>query len=101
MIVLPGAEAAVREGCLELAEYLHRRYPSVYSVIRRENNTDGWYGEGEIWKIMVDSSATVGGKTEVYDMDVDNPMAISGSLVQDEVIIMIEGDDGQVSHRDF
>lgn len=49
-----GTSAAV-ELLYELAEYLHRRYPTMYSVTRHstEKSTYGWYGEGDIETITV------------------------------------------------
>lgn len=60
----------------ELAEFLSRRYPKVYSCTRhppRENDY-GWYKEGQIKEItMIPLGAT-------YNLDVEDPMKVSALL---------------------
>lgn len=97
VITLPGAEPHAREACLELAEFLSRKYPQMYTVERRERNSAGWYGEGEIRRIFLDKSATLDGMPRTYDLDKEDPMHVAGVLTQDEIILMVEGEDGQVS----
>ena len=68
--------ASAKELVYELAEFLSRRYPDTYTVTRhapREGDY-GWYGEGEVKTItIVPVDAT-------YDLDVEDPMKISGLL---------------------
>lgn len=57
----------------ELAEYLSRRYPQVYSVERRHDSA-GWYGQGEIKSIMViPVNAT-------YNLEFEDPVKVAGML---------------------
>lgn len=60
----------------ELAEYLHRRYPSVYTVTRHsvEKSTYGWYGEGDIKTI------TVGPLNRTFNLDEGEPLKIATML---------------------
>lgn len=67
------AVCAAKEAVLELAEYLSRRYPQVYSVERRHDNT-GWYGQGQI------KSITVMPVDATYDLDHEDPMKVAGLL---------------------
>ena len=60
-----------KELMYELAEYLSRRYPDVYSVNRypasEKEAENGWYGEGRIKNItVIPCKAT-------YDLDKENP----------------------------
>jgi hypothetical protein len=60
----------------EMAEYLSRRFPQVYSVVRKPHVSDdfGWYGEGEIHRIRI----TPLGVT--YDLALEDPMSVAGLL---------------------
>ena len=62
----------------ELAEYLSRRYPDVYSVNRYpvSDNEDenGWYGEGRIRDITIIPCQVT------YNLDKDEPMVVSRML---------------------
>lgn len=82
-----GADAA-RELVYELSEYLSRRYPKTFSVTRHsleKGGEGGWYGEGRIHTITILPVNTT------YDLDVDDPMTVSGLLVQDDLALMIKG----------
>ncbi|KAA1466040.1 hypothetical protein DENSPDRAFT_876198 [Dentipellis sp. KUC8613] len=89
-LVAGGAEAAA-ELVQELAEFLSRRYPQVYTVERAdaEKGAVGWDGLGRIKRITV---VPVG---DTYDLEKEDPMTVSALLIQDDLAIMIEGKDGQ------
>jgi len=62
--------AAARELVYELAEYLSRRYPLVFSVTRhhyRKNMKRGWYGEGLVHTI------TILPFKRTFDLDTEDP----------------------------
>lgn len=94
-VVKGGAEAA-RELVYELAEFLSRRYPAVYSVTRHVPSStpvmvsfeDGWKGEGRIRDVTI---VPLGVK---YDLDVEDPLKVAALLIQDDLAVMIEGEDG-------
>lgn len=68
---------AARELMYELSEYLSRRYPKSFSVTRHpleKGGEGGWYGEGRIHTITILPVNTT------YDLDVDDPMTVSGLL---------------------
>ncbi|KAL5527541.1 hypothetical protein ACEPAG_6342 [Sanghuangporus baumii] len=86
-----GAAPAAKELVYELSEYLSRRYPDTYRVTRHKPmpNDFGWYGDGQIKEITilpVDST---------YNLDEEDPMKVSGLLVEDDLALMVEGDDGR------
>lgn len=61
----------------DLAEYLSRRYPTIYSVVRKyrnEKNLSGWYGEGEIREI------TIIPLQKTYSLDSEDPMTVAALL---------------------
>ncbi|KAI0092520.1 hypothetical protein BDY19DRAFT_990236 [Irpex rosettiformis] len=86
-----GGHDAAAELVQEMAEYLSRRYPTMYTVKRNESASDssGWYGLPSIKEITIIPV----GKT--YKIDEEEPMALAGMLAQDDIAIMIEGSDGQ------
>lgn len=86
-----GGHGAAVELVQEMAEYLSRRFPTTYSVKRRDPETDGsgWYGLSSIKEITIIPA----GRT--YVVDEEEPMALAGILVQDDIAIMIEGSDGR------
>ncbi|KAI0314210.1 hypothetical protein OF83DRAFT_1165305 [Amylostereum chailletii] len=86
-IVRGGAEAAY-ELMHELAEFLSRRYPSIYTVTR-DASKGGWYRLGKIKTI------TINPVDVTYDLEKDEPIRVAASLIQDDFAIMIEGKDGQ------
>ncbi|KAF9514578.1 hypothetical protein BS47DRAFT_1342889 [Hydnum rufescens UP504] len=90
-IGIPSGTLAAKELVHEMAEYLSRRFPQVYSVVRKPHVSDdfGWYGEGEIHTITI----TPLGVT--YDLSVEDPMSVAGLLVQDDLALMLEGSDGR------
>ena len=58
-----------------MAEYLSRRYPTTYTVKRREDvNESGWYGLPSIKEITIVSV----GKT--YNVDEEESMTLAGIL---------------------
>ncbi|EIW77884.1 hypothetical protein CONPUDRAFT_92213 [Coniophora puteana RWD-64-598 SS2] len=106
-----GAEAA-KELVYEIAEYLSRRYPSTFSVTRYAQSEKAttsppsvgglplaWDGLSPIKTITI---VPLG---ETYDLSVlesmsgtdmgEEAMRICAMLVQEDLAIMIEGDDGQ------
>ncbi|KZT74534.1 hypothetical protein DAEQUDRAFT_720712 [Daedalea quercina L-15889] len=90
-IVASGREAA-RELVYELAEYLSRRYPDIYRVIRKGKNEKGvfgWYGEAQIQTITVVPLQTT------YNLEEEDPMTLSALLIQEDLVIMVEGSDGR------
>ncbi|KAI0052577.1 hypothetical protein FA95DRAFT_1579903 [Auriscalpium vulgare] len=95
-LVRGGAEAA-KELVYELAEFLSRRFPTVFSVRRppiagRASggvHESGWYGEGAIQDI------TILPLNVTYNLEEEDPMTLAALLVQDDLAIMIEGEDGQ------
>lgn len=69
----------------EMAEYLSRRFPQMYTVTRKSpvKGDFGWYGEGEIATIRIQTPSKVDGSTGLdvtYDLDKDDPMAVAGLL---------------------
>lgn len=102
----------------ELAEFLSRRYPKVYSVTRHSPSNskgsgarNGWYGDGRIKEITILPLGVS------YNLDEEEPMRVAGLLygfflsarlssktfaltrdkcrTQDDMAIMIEGEDGE------
>ncbi|KAF9651806.1 hypothetical protein BDM02DRAFT_3110278 [Thelephora ganbajun] len=90
--VVPSGHSAAREVIHELAEYLIRRYPHLYSVTRHDPSTAieaGWYGKGPIRTITL----RVVGRT--LNLDHEDPMTTAAFLVQDDLAILLEGSDGR------
>ncbi|KAI0922007.1 hypothetical protein AcV5_000548 [Taiwanofungus camphoratus] len=90
--IVDSGHTAAREFVHDLAEYLSRRYPTIYSVVRKyrnEKNLSGWYGEGEIREI------TIIPLQKTYNLDSEDPMTVAALLVQEDFTIMIEGSDGR------
>lgn len=58
----------------ELAEYLSQRYPALYQAVRKEKDTSGWYGQGEIKTI------TIIPLQETYDLDEQDPLIVASLL---------------------
>ncbi|KZT50556.1 hypothetical protein CALCODRAFT_180602 [Calocera cornea HHB12733] len=88
---VPGGADAAREVMYELAEYLSRRYPQVFKVTRLpyQKGDYGWYGEGQIKTIEIVPCE------EVHDLEKEDPMTVAGLLVQDDLFITVEGEDGK------
>lgn len=75
--IVSSGHSAAREVVHELAEYLTRRYPKLYSVMRHATSAtaeDGWYGDGKIHLITLN----VVGKT--LDLDREDPMTAAAFL---------------------
>ena len=75
--VVASGHPAAREVLYELAEYLVRRYPRLYSVTRHDPSTTaegGWYGEGQIRTIKLEA---VG---QTLDLDNEDPMTVAALL---------------------
>lgn len=61
----------------ELAEFLSRRYPKVYSVTRHAPGSEkgnGWYGDGRIKEVTILPLGVT------YNLDEDEPMKVAGLL---------------------
>ena len=78
VLSLTRADGVAKEFMYELAEYVSRRYPDVYSVTRHpvsdREDENGWYGEGRI------STITLIPFEETYDLDVDEPLKVARML---------------------
>ncbi|CAL1717362.1 unnamed protein product [Somion occarium] len=85
------AQLAAVELLHELAEYLFRRYPSMYTVSRypREKSTYGWYGLGDIKDI------TIVPLNKTFTLADGDPLLTAALLTQDDLAIMVEGEDGR------
>ncbi|CAE6507270.1 unnamed protein product [Rhizoctonia solani] len=89
---VPGGELAARELVNELGEYLSRRYPQVFRVVSRIKyapNDLSWDNLGEIEIIEI---IPLGVR---YNLQEEDPMKISGLLVQDDLALMLEGKDSR------
>ncbi|KZT52919.1 hypothetical protein CALCODRAFT_525264 [Calocera cornea HHB12733] len=80
-----------KEAMYELAEYMSRRYPHIYRVERLPYVQDdyGWYKEGQISTIEI---LPIGAK---YDLSNDDPIWVVGQLSADDIVVMVEGEDGR------
>lgn len=69
---------AAKELLFEIAEYVSRRFPTVYTVTRHDpakvESVYGWYGQGQIKDITV---VPVG---ETYNLDECDPMTTAALL---------------------
>ncbi|PPQ70136.1 hypothetical protein CVT24_003883 [Panaeolus cyanescens] len=109
-----GGEAAV-ELVHELAEYLSRRYPEDFYVVRHSHRSSdasqepfesqqtpytdwGWDGQPPIRQISITALG------EVYDLPLsvadghrapERALEIAGYLIQDDLALMIQGEDGR------
>ena len=75
--IVHSGHTAAREVVHELAEYLVRRYPRLYSVTRYSpsiTNGGGWYGEGQIRTITLEA---VG---HTLNLDHEDPMTAAAFL---------------------
>ena len=75
--IVPSGHPAARETVHELAEYLIRRYPRLYSVTRHDPSTtteDGWYGEGQIRAITLKAIG------QTINLDREDPMTAAAFL---------------------
>ncbi|ETW76689.1 hypothetical protein HETIRDRAFT_37752, partial [Heterobasidion irregulare TC 32-1] len=82
---------AARELVHELAEYLSRRYPQTFRVERHSPEKkpgSGWYGEAPIRTITILPPINA-----TYNLDEEDPMTVAGLLVQDDLALMIKGND--------
>ncbi|KAI0366429.1 hypothetical protein BV20DRAFT_656374 [Pilatotrama ljubarskyi] len=91
--LVDSGHAAAEELLYELAEYLSRRHPDVYSVTRhpvsKNPDENGWYGEGKIKDI------TIIPFNETYSLDTAEPLKVARMLIQEDFTIMMEGTDGR------
>ncbi|EPQ59518.1 hypothetical protein GLOTRDRAFT_136372 [Gloeophyllum trabeum ATCC 11539] len=89
--IVRSGDLAAKELVHELAEYLSRRYPTTYKVERGSKKDEGfgWYGLPQIRTITI---VPVGA---TYDLDSEDPMKVSGLLIQDDLALMVEGSDGR------
>ncbi|KAG9049353.1 hypothetical protein FS837_010567 [Tulasnella sp. UAMH 9824] len=85
-----GADAA-NETVYELAEYLSRRYPSIYAVERHAPSPGdfGWFGQGQIKTVTIVPLRTT------HDLDKEDSMKVAGLLVPDDLALMLPGPDGK------
>jgi hypothetical protein len=72
---LSQARTAACELCQDLAEFLSRRYPQVYTIERSRDNALGWYGLGAITRI---SMSTQGAS---YDLIKEDPLTVGCSYI--------------------
>lgn len=75
--IVPSGYSAAREVVYELAEYLVRRYPRLYSVTRHDPSAmagGGWYGEGQIRTVALKAV----GRT--LNLDHEDPMTVAAFL---------------------
>ncbi|GBE79122.1 hypothetical protein SCP_0203190 [Sparassis crispa] len=90
--IVQSGHAGAEEFLYELAEYLPRRYPTIYRVERHATskpNSYSWYGENPI------KSITIIPLQITYDLDEEDPLTMAARLVQEDFAIMIEGTDGR------
>ncbi|KAG8710679.1 hypothetical protein FRC08_016845 [Ceratobasidium sp. 394] len=87
---VPGGALAARELVNELGEFLIRRYPHIFRAVSRMQaapNDFSWDNLGEIEEIEI---IPLGVR---YNLQTEDPMKISGLLVQDDLALMLEGRD--------
>ncbi|KAJ6466411.1 hypothetical protein C8R45DRAFT_1021631 [Mycena sanguinolenta] len=104
-----GGAAAAIELVHELAEYLSRRYPMTFEITRHLSMADypaGWGGATPIKSVRIvhlDEEFELPlplplnhAKTEKIDIEQEGTkaMRIAGLLIQDDLIVMVEGSDG-------
>jgi hypothetical protein len=67
---------AAKELMYDLAEFLVRRYPEIYSVARHDTQLGdfGWYGEGQIHTITIKPLGIT------YDLDKEDPMTMAALM---------------------
>ncbi|KAF3798175.1 hypothetical protein GCG54_00010521 [Colletotrichum gloeosporioides] len=85
---MPVARDAAWELCQDLAEFLSRRYPSVYRVARSEDNTQGWYRLGSINKIEMPAMGAA------YDLNKHDSLTVAGLIQPADINILVKGTDG-------
>ncbi|KAF8754207.1 hypothetical protein RHS01_06197 [Rhizoctonia solani] len=76
----------------EIGEYLTRRYPHVFRVVSRVKHTPNdlsWDSLGEIEIIEIIPLNVR------YNLQEEDPMKVSGLLVQDDLALMLEGKDSR------
>ncbi|KZP00395.1 hypothetical protein CALVIDRAFT_544076 [Calocera viscosa TUFC12733] len=90
MLPRPGIPGA-REAMYELAEYMCRRYPHIYHVERLPyvEGDYSWYNEGQISTLEI---LPIGMK---YDLTNDDPIWVAGQISADDIVVMVEGEDGR------
>lgn len=98
----PSPLACAKEVCSEMCSYLAIKYPNLFRVTYAPlkpptgeafdiDATGNSFRQGERVKIveMLETG-------EKWDLDVDDPMTVCGLLLQDDLAIMQEREDGQV-----
>lgn len=71
----------------DLAEFLVRRYPSLYKATRHEKgewSTDGWDGAGKVKEI------TLLPLVVTYDLEVEDPLKVANLLCVASFILLRE-----------
>ena len=65
-----------KELVYEIAEFLTRRYPEVYSAKRHPPvaNDFGWYGDGQIKEVTINPLGVT------HNLDNEDPMTVAGLL---------------------
>ncbi|KAI0027292.1 hypothetical protein K488DRAFT_62012, partial [Vararia minispora EC-137] len=86
--IVRGAGPAAGELVQELCEFLSRRYPGVFEVVR-DASSQGWYGEGKVTNVKIVPT------NECFDLRTEDPMRVAAMLVPDDLAILIEGNDGK------
>ncbi|KAG8733461.1 hypothetical protein FRC11_006101 [Ceratobasidium sp. 423] len=89
---VPSGELAARELVNELGEYLSRRYPHVFRVVSRVKHTANDFGWDNLGEIEVIEIIPLNVR---YNLQEEDPMKISGLLIQDDLALMLEGKDSR------
>ncbi|KIM47089.1 hypothetical protein M413DRAFT_16557 [Hebeloma cylindrosporum] len=100
-LVSSGAGASI-ELVHELAEYLSRRFPTMFEIVRHSSSvvseSTGWYGLPPIKSIRV----LPVGKSYEIPMHLDDgenaavrALEIASLMIQEDIVIMVEGTDGR------
>ncbi|CAE6435113.1 unnamed protein product [Rhizoctonia solani] len=89
---VPGGELAARELVNELGEYLSRRFPHVFRVVSRAKYAPDDFSWENLGEIEIIEIIPLGVQ---YNLQEEDPMKISGLLVQDDLALMLEGKDSR------
>lgn len=103
---LPGYHAPALECLQEMSSFLSIRYPHLFTVTRASYvcEDEATHGDSLVGE---EGGAVIGIKNLITGEDWDfikiereegadwNPMKIAGLLIEDDLAVMVEGDDGQ------